>query len=216
MFGFPDEDFDSIRDNVTAWNRLGLQVKPFFATPYPGHRVVLHLQGAHPRAVRRRPRSVPARSRRRHQGDRRHLQEVQRRGAVRSARADGEARPSVRIAAYEAEWNRLHGADPSLAAPRARLSRHAKGRSVKIAVVGLGSIGRRHLQNFQAVGVEQPRRPTTPRRPSARRPPAVPVRDRRRDARGRARRRAAASSSARRPSRTWHWPAWRVARGAHS
>jgi anaerobic magnesium-protoporphyrin IX monomethyl ester cyclase len=34
--GFPDEDFDSIRDNVLAWNRLGLQVKPFFATPYPG------------------------------------------------------------------------------------------------------------------------------------------------------------------------------------
>ncbi|MGH7356563.1 MAG: B12-binding domain-containing radical SAM protein [Candidatus Rokuibacteriota bacterium] len=36
MMGFPDEDFDSLRDNVTAWNRLGLQVKPFFATPYPG------------------------------------------------------------------------------------------------------------------------------------------------------------------------------------
>lgn len=36
MMGFPDEDFDSIRDNVLAWNRLGLRVKPFFATPYPG------------------------------------------------------------------------------------------------------------------------------------------------------------------------------------
>lgn len=36
MIGFPDEDFDSIRDNVLAWERLGLQVKPFFATPYPG------------------------------------------------------------------------------------------------------------------------------------------------------------------------------------
>jgi radical SAM superfamily enzyme YgiQ (UPF0313 family) len=36
MIGFPDEDFDSIRDNVLAWNRLGLNVKPFFATPYPG------------------------------------------------------------------------------------------------------------------------------------------------------------------------------------
>src|SRR5437773_1835755 len=36
MIGFPDEDFDSLRDNVLAWNRLGLQVKPFFATPYPG------------------------------------------------------------------------------------------------------------------------------------------------------------------------------------
>ncbi len=36
MFGFPDDDFDSIRENIAAWNRLGLQVKPFFATPYPG------------------------------------------------------------------------------------------------------------------------------------------------------------------------------------
>jgi radical SAM superfamily enzyme YgiQ (UPF0313 family) len=36
MFGFPDEDFDSIYDNVKAWDRLGLQVKPFFVTPYPG------------------------------------------------------------------------------------------------------------------------------------------------------------------------------------
>jgi hypothetical protein len=36
MIGFPDEDFDSLRDNVHAWERLGLQVKPFFATPYPG------------------------------------------------------------------------------------------------------------------------------------------------------------------------------------
>lgn len=34
--GFPDEFFDSIRDSVVAWNRLGIQVKPFFATPYPG------------------------------------------------------------------------------------------------------------------------------------------------------------------------------------
>jgi radical SAM superfamily enzyme YgiQ (UPF0313 family) len=36
MIGFPDEDFDSLRDNVVAWNRLGLNVGPFFATPYPG------------------------------------------------------------------------------------------------------------------------------------------------------------------------------------
>ncbi len=36
MMGFPDEDFDSLKDNVRAWNRLGLNVKPFFATPYPG------------------------------------------------------------------------------------------------------------------------------------------------------------------------------------
>jgi radical SAM superfamily enzyme YgiQ (UPF0313 family) len=36
MFGFPDDDFESIRENIAAWERLGLQVKPFFATPYPG------------------------------------------------------------------------------------------------------------------------------------------------------------------------------------
>ena len=36
MTGFPDEFFDSIRDSVNAWDRIGIQVKPFFATPYPG------------------------------------------------------------------------------------------------------------------------------------------------------------------------------------
>lgn len=36
IIGFPDEFFDSIRDSVNAWNRMGIVVKPFFATPYPG------------------------------------------------------------------------------------------------------------------------------------------------------------------------------------
>jgi radical SAM superfamily enzyme YgiQ (UPF0313 family) len=36
IMGFPDEFFDSIRDSVNAWERMGIQVKPFFATPYPG------------------------------------------------------------------------------------------------------------------------------------------------------------------------------------
>jgi len=36
IMGFPDEFFDSIRDSVYAWDRLGIMVKPFFATPYPG------------------------------------------------------------------------------------------------------------------------------------------------------------------------------------
>ena len=36
IIGFPDEFFDSIRDSVHAWERTGIQVKPFFATPYPG------------------------------------------------------------------------------------------------------------------------------------------------------------------------------------
>ncbi len=36
IVGFPDEFFDSIRDSVHAWERMGIQVIPFFATPYPG------------------------------------------------------------------------------------------------------------------------------------------------------------------------------------
>lgn len=36
IIGFPDEFFDSIRDSMSAWDKLGIQVKPFFATPYPG------------------------------------------------------------------------------------------------------------------------------------------------------------------------------------
>lgn len=36
MLGFPDEFFDSLIDCVEAWERLGIEVFPFFATPYPG------------------------------------------------------------------------------------------------------------------------------------------------------------------------------------
>lgn len=36
IIGFPDEWFDSIRDNLDAWERTGIQAKPFFATPFPG------------------------------------------------------------------------------------------------------------------------------------------------------------------------------------
>lgn len=36
IIGFPTEDFDSLRDNMKAWENLGIVVKPFFATPYPG------------------------------------------------------------------------------------------------------------------------------------------------------------------------------------
>ena len=36
IIGFPDEAFDSLRDSVRAWTRLGVVVYPFFATPYPG------------------------------------------------------------------------------------------------------------------------------------------------------------------------------------
>lgn len=36
IMGFPTEDFDSLRDCMRAWEQLGIVVKPFFATPYPG------------------------------------------------------------------------------------------------------------------------------------------------------------------------------------
>ncbi len=36
IIGFPNEDFESIRLNMEAWKKLGIVVKPHFATPYPG------------------------------------------------------------------------------------------------------------------------------------------------------------------------------------
>jgi anaerobic magnesium-protoporphyrin IX monomethyl ester cyclase len=36
IMGFPTEDFDSLRDSMHAWEQLGIVVRPFFATPYPG------------------------------------------------------------------------------------------------------------------------------------------------------------------------------------
>lgn len=36
MMGFPDDFFDSLIDCVNAWERLGIECIPFFATPYPG------------------------------------------------------------------------------------------------------------------------------------------------------------------------------------
>jgi anaerobic magnesium-protoporphyrin IX monomethyl ester cyclase len=36
IIGFPNEDFQSIRKNMDAWKQLGIVVKPFYATPYPG------------------------------------------------------------------------------------------------------------------------------------------------------------------------------------
>lgn len=36
IIGFPDEFFDSIRDSVESWERMGVVAYPFFATPYPG------------------------------------------------------------------------------------------------------------------------------------------------------------------------------------
>jgi len=36
IIGFPDEFFDSLYDNLSFWERIGIMTKPFFATPYPG------------------------------------------------------------------------------------------------------------------------------------------------------------------------------------
>ena len=36
IIGFPNDDFDAIRMNMDAWKKLGIVVKPHFATPYPG------------------------------------------------------------------------------------------------------------------------------------------------------------------------------------
>jgi radical SAM superfamily enzyme YgiQ (UPF0313 family) len=36
ILGFPNEDFESIRLNMEAWKKLGIVVKPHFATAYPG------------------------------------------------------------------------------------------------------------------------------------------------------------------------------------
>lgn len=36
IIGFPMDDFDSLRDSAAAWDKLGIVVRPHFATPYPG------------------------------------------------------------------------------------------------------------------------------------------------------------------------------------
>lgn len=36
MIGFPGEDFESIRDSMRVWEKIGLVTRPFFVTPYPG------------------------------------------------------------------------------------------------------------------------------------------------------------------------------------
>jgi anaerobic magnesium-protoporphyrin IX monomethyl ester cyclase len=36
IIGFPADDFESIRANMDAWDKLGMMVKPHLCTPYPG------------------------------------------------------------------------------------------------------------------------------------------------------------------------------------
>jgi anaerobic magnesium-protoporphyrin IX monomethyl ester cyclase len=122
MMGFPDEDFDSIRDNVLAWNRLGLQVKPFFATPYPGtewyytykDRILQQYNGdleAFLLDVGDATRITAVISKKFTAVELYGLRELM------------VQRDLGRIAAYEAEWNRLHPDGPRLAeAPHERVA----------------------------------------------------------------------------------------------
>jgi radical SAM superfamily enzyme YgiQ (UPF0313 family) len=111
MMGFPDEDFDSLRDNVVAWNRLGLQVKPFFATPYPGtewymkykDRILEQYDGnleAFLLDVGDATRVTAVISKK--------FTAVELYG-LRELMVQRDLR---RLARYEAEWNRLHPVDP--------------------------------------------------------------------------------------------------------
>ena len=108
MIGFPDEDFDSLRDNVVAWNRLGLNVKPFFATPYPGtewfttyrDRIVEQYDGdleAFLLDVGDATRVTAVISKKFNAVELYGLRELMVQRDLR------------RLARYEAEWNRLHG-----------------------------------------------------------------------------------------------------------
>ena len=36
IIGFPNEDFESLKAQMSAWDDLGMMCKPHFATPYPG------------------------------------------------------------------------------------------------------------------------------------------------------------------------------------
>jgi len=112
MMGFPDEDFDSLRDNILAWNRLGLQVKPFFATPYPGtewyikykHRILQQYGGdleAFVLEVGDATRVTAVISKKFNAVELYGLRELM------------VQRDLKRLAAYEQEWNRLHAGEPS-------------------------------------------------------------------------------------------------------
>jgi radical SAM superfamily enzyme YgiQ (UPF0313 family) len=125
MIGFPDEDFDSLRDNVLAWNRLGLQVKPFFATPYPGTEWY---------------QKYKSRILEQYDGDLEafllDLGDATRLTAVISKKFNAVEiyglrelmvqRDLKRLAEYEAEWNRLHPVDP-LAEEKAAWTRRFGG-----------------------------------------------------------------------------------------
>jgi radical SAM superfamily enzyme YgiQ (UPF0313 family) len=117
MIGFPDEDFDSIRDNVLAWEKLGLQVKPFFATPYPGTE---WYQKNRDRILKQYGGDLEAFLL--------DLGDATRVTAVISKKFNAVElyglrelmvlRDLRRIDEYEAEWNRLHGVEPADVEPK--------------------------------------------------------------------------------------------------
>jgi hypothetical protein len=171
MIGFPDEDFDSIRENVHGLEPcLVCNASRSSPRPYPGSRVVPDLQETDPRTVwpatskaflldsRRNPDAPPS-SRRSSTPS----------SVLRLLRQLMVQRDLRRIAAYETEWNELARRGQQGGGRRCR--NHGRCR-MKIAVIGLGSIGRRHLGTCAAIGVETPARRTTPPRPSVRSPAA--------------------------------------------
>ena len=149
MMGFPDEDFDSHpRQRAAPGTGSACRSSRSSRRRIPGTEWYYANKEPHPRAVRRRPRSLPARPRRRHARHRGHLQEVQRGRALRAARADGAARPRPHRRATRRSGTACTPTDPLVA--KAGPASHAGDHVMKIAILGLGSIGRRHLGNFHS------------------------------------------------------------------
>ena len=115
IIGFPDEDFDSLRDNVTAWNRLSLQVKPFFATPYPGTEWYYKYK---PRILEQYDGDLEAFLLDVGDATRITANICRKFSAVElyGLRELMVHRDQRRLDRYEAEWNRLHGIDAARAA----------------------------------------------------------------------------------------------------
>jgi anaerobic magnesium-protoporphyrin IX monomethyl ester cyclase len=128
MFGFPEDDFDSIYDNVKAWDRLGLQVRPFFVTPYPGTEWYYTYK---PQILEQYGGDLEAFIL--------DLGDATRVTAVISKKFNAVELYGLRelmvlrdvknIRRFEADWNRLHANDPAPAPPPARSLAFAKTRT---------------------------------------------------------------------------------------
>ena len=128
MFGFPEDDFDSIYDNIKAWERLGLQVRPFFVTPYPGTEWYYTYK---PQILAQYGGDLEAFIL--------DLGDATRVTAVISKKFNAVELYGLRelmvlrdvknIQRFEAEWNRLHAHDPAPAPPPGRSLAFAKTRA---------------------------------------------------------------------------------------